>query len=66
MLCDLTDVPAEEGGIGVDVQGRTGVRGVIQDRVEAESRTKQERSWDVSDLVKRMEGSALTGEDMES
>jgi hypothetical protein len=65
MLGGLTDVTAREGGIGVGVQEHTGMKGVIRDRAEAESRTKQEQSWDLSDLGKRMEGSALTGEDME-
>jgi hypothetical protein len=61
MLGGPTDVAAEEGGIGVGVQGRTGVKGVIRDRAEAEARTKQKRSRDASDLAKRMERSALTG-----
>jgi hypothetical protein len=34
------DVAAEEGGISVGVQGRTGVKGAIRDRAEAEARTK--------------------------
>jgi hypothetical protein len=48
MLGGPTDVAAEEEGIGVGVQGRTGVKGVMRDRVEADARTKQEQSRDAS------------------
>jgi hypothetical protein len=44
------DVAAEEGGIGVGVQGCTGVKGVIRHRAEAEARTKRKQSRDAFNL----------------
>jgi hypothetical protein len=40
MLGHPTDVVAEEGGIGMGVEGRTGVKGVVRDCAEADARTK--------------------------
>jgi hypothetical protein len=46
MLRGPTDIAAQEEGIGVGVQGRTGVKGVMRDRAEADARMKQEQSRD--------------------
>jgi hypothetical protein len=50
MLSGPTDVAAEEGGIGVGVEGRRGVKGVIRHRAEAEARTKLKQSRDAFNL----------------
>lgn len=49
------------GGVGVGVPGRTGVKGVIRDRNEAERNTRDKRAAEIKDLNKRMEKASLTG-----
>ena len=49
------------GGVGVGVPGRTGVKGVIRDRNEAERSTRDKRAAEIKDLNKRMEKASLTG-----
>jgi hypothetical protein len=49
-----------DGGIGVGVQGRTGVKGVIRDRDEARIRARDKQAKEIADLNQRMEKSALT------
>jgi hypothetical protein len=48
------------GGIGVGVQGRTGVKGVIRDRDEAAGMARAQRTRDAAELARRMERTALT------
>jgi hypothetical protein len=55
------DVAVEEEDISVGVQKRTGVKGVIRDRADAEAWTKQEHSRDGPYLAKQLERSALMG-----
>jgi len=50
-----------DGGVGVGVPGRTGVKGVIRDRNEAERNTRDKRAAEVKELNKRMEKASLTG-----
>ena len=49
------------GGVGVGVTGRTGVKGVIRDRNEAEKSARDKRATEIKDLSKRMEKASLTG-----
>ena len=49
------------GGVGVGVPGRTGVKGVIRDRNEAEKNARNKRAAEVKELNKRMEKASLTG-----
>ena len=49
------------GGVGVGVPGRTGVKGVIRDRNEAERNTRDKRAAEIKELNKRMEKASLTG-----
>jgi hypothetical protein len=51
---------AGTGGIGVGVRGRTGVKGVIRDRAEAQDRERAVRGKDAAELARRMERTALT------
>ena len=48
-------------GVGVGVPGRTGVKGVIRDRNEAERNVRDKRAADMKELNKRMEKASLTG-----
>ncbi|KAF9650936.1 hypothetical protein BDM02DRAFT_3139912, partial [Thelephora ganbajun] len=48
-------------GVGVGVLGRTGVKGVIRDRNEAERSARDKRAAEIKDLNKRMEKANLTG-----
>ena len=48
-------------GVGVGVPGRTGVKGVIRDRNEAERSARDKRAAGVKELNKRMEKVSLTG-----
>jgi len=49
------------GGVGVGVPGRTGVKGVIRDRNEAERGARDKRAAEIKELNKRMEKASLTG-----
>ena len=49
------------GGVGVGVPGRTGVKGVIRDRNEAERSSRDKRTAEIRELNKRMEKASLTG-----
>lgn len=49
------------GGVGVGIPGRTGVKGVIRDRNEAERSARDKRTAEIEDLNKRMEKASLTG-----
>ena len=49
------------GGVGVGVPGRTGVKGVIRDRNEAERNARDKRAAEVKELNKKMEKASLTG-----
>lgn len=49
------------GGVGVGVPGRTGVKGVIRDRNEAERTARDKRTAEVRELNKKMEKASLTG-----
>jgi hypothetical protein len=51
----------DSGGVGVGVPGRTGVKGVIRDRNEAERGIRDKRAIEVKELNKRMEKASLTG-----
>jgi hypothetical protein len=48
-------------GVGVGVPGRTGVKGVIRDRNEAERSTRDKQAAEIKELNKRMEKASLTG-----
>jgi len=48
-------------GVGVGVPGRTGVKGVIRDRDEAERSVRDKRAAEIKELNKRMEKASLTG-----
>lgn len=55
-------VPGVQGnGVGVGVPGRTGVKGVIRDRNEAERSARDKRAAEIKELNKRMEKASLTG-----
>lgn len=49
------------GGVGVGVPGRTGVKGVIRDRNEAERCARDKRAAEIKELNKKMEKASLTG-----
>ena len=49
------------GGVGVGVPGRTGVKGVIRDRNEAERSARDKRAAEIRELNKKMEKASLTG-----
>ena len=49
------------GGVGVGVPGRTGVKGVIRDRNEAQRSARDKRAAEIKELNKRMEKASLTG-----
>jgi len=49
------------GGVGVGVPGRTGVKGVIRDRNEAERNARDKRASEIRELNKKMEKASLTG-----
>ena len=49
------------GGVGVGVPGRTGVKGVIRDRNEAEKNARDKRAAGIKELNKKMEKASLTG-----
>ena len=49
------------GGVGVGVPGRTGVKGVIRDRNEAEKNARDKKAAEIKELNKRMEKASLTG-----
>jgi len=51
----------DNGGVGVGVQGRTGVKGVIRDRNEAERGARDKRAAEIKELNKKMEKASLTG-----
>ena len=54
--------PGVQGnGVGVGVPGRTGVKGVIRDRNEAERGARDKRAAEMKELNKRMEKASLTG-----
>jgi hypothetical protein len=54
--------PGVQGnGVGVGVPGRTGVKGVIRDRNEAERSARDKRAAEIKELNKRMEKASLTG-----
>ena len=56
------DSPGVQGnGVGVGVPGRTGVKGVIRDRNEAERTARDKRTTEIKELNKRMEKASLTG-----
>lgn len=57
----LTFPGAQANGVGVGVQGRTGVKGVIRDRNEAERSARDKRAAEIKELNKRMEKASLTG-----
>ena len=48
-------------GVGVGVPGRTGVKGVIRDRNEAEKSARDKRTAEIKELNKKMEKASLTG-----
>ena len=48
-------------GVGVGVPGRTGVKGVIRDRNEAEKSARDKRTTKIKELNKRLEKASLTG-----
>lgn len=50
-----------DGGVGVGVPGRTGVKGVIRDRNEAERSARDKRTAEIMELNKNMEKASLTG-----
>jgi hypothetical protein len=50
VLGGLINVAVDQASIGVGVQGRVGVKGVIRDRTEVEARTKLKQSRDPFDL----------------
>lgn len=50
-----------DNGVGVGVPGRTGVKGVIRDRNEAEKSARDKRATEIKELNKRMEQVSLTG-----
>jgi hypothetical protein len=60
MLGGPADIDTSDGGIGVGVQGRTGVKGVIRDRDEARSRARDQQARDMKTLNAKMEKSALS------
>jgi hypothetical protein len=60
MLGSAVDTGEADGGIGVGVQGRTGVKGVIRDRAEAQSRERKKHARDVRTLNENMEKTALS------
>jgi len=49
------------GGVGVGIPGRTGVKGVIRDRNEAERSARDKKATEVEELNKMMEKASLTG-----
>ncbi|KAH8111332.1 hypothetical protein DFH11DRAFT_1614591 [Phellopilus nigrolimitatus] len=51
---------APEGSIGMG-PGRTGVKGVIRDRAEAQARARERRTQEIADLNRRMEKASLGG-----
>jgi hypothetical protein len=52
---------AQGNGVGVGIPGRTGVKGVIRDRNEAERSARDKRAAEIKELNKRMEKASLTG-----
>lgn len=52
---------AQGNGVGVGVPGRTGVKGVIRDRNEAERSARNKRAAEIKELNKKMEKASLTG-----
>ena len=48
-------------GVGVGVPGRTGVKGVIRDRNEAERSARDKKAAEIKELNKMMEKASLTG-----
>lgn len=54
-------VHGNNGGVGVGVPGRTGVKGVIRDRNEAERSARDKRTAEIKELNKKMEKASLTG-----
>ncbi|KDQ50459.1 hypothetical protein JAAARDRAFT_42123 [Jaapia argillacea MUCL 33604] len=48
------------GNTGVGVQGRTGVKGVIRDKIESDQATKSVKAREIDELNKKMEKAALS------
>lgn len=51
----------QSNGVGVGIPGRTGVKGVIRDRNEAERSARDKKAAEIKELNKRMEKASLTG-----
>ena len=51
----MTDSNTPGNGVGVGVPGRTGVKGVIRDRNEAERSARDKKAAEIRELNKKME-----------